>query len=276
MPVREQAKDRDIADAALLIEATRAGGAIAKKFFGGEFKRWSKGQAGPVTEADYAVDKYLRETLLAARPDYGWLSEETEDDSSRLSRERVFIADPIDGTRAFMRGLPEFTIVACVVTEGRPVAAAIYNPITGEMFDAIAGSGARRNGEPLRVSAQAALENCRMIASNEVLARKEWDEPWPPMHVENRRSIAYRMALVGAGDVDAMISLGAKHDWDVAAGDLIVHEAGGRVSTGEGAVMLYNTPRALQPDIVAATPPLHDHVIARTRKLRARDPAHKL
>jgi myo-inositol-1(or 4)-monophosphatase len=270
------ARDQDRADTALLIEATRAGGDIARKFFGGEYKRWNKGQAGPVTEADYAVDKHLRETLLAARPDYGWLSEETEDDPSRLSRERVFIADPIDGTRAFLRGLPEFTIVACVVAGDRPVAAAIFNPIMDEMYEAIAGGGARRNGSPLRVSDQDGIENCRMIASKEILARQEWGSPWPPMHVENRRSIAYRMALVGAGDFDAMISLGAKHDWDVAAGDLIVHEAGGRVTTGEGDTMRYNTPRALQPDIVAATPLLHERLIARTRELRARDPAQRL
>lgn len=276
MPGRDQAKELNGADTALLMEATLAGGAIAKKFFGGEFKRWDKGRAGPVTEADFAVDAYLRDTLLAARPDYGWLSEETEDDPARLSRERVFIADPIDGTRAFLRGLPEFTIVACVVAGGRPVAAAIYNPITGEMFDATAGGGARRNGTPLHVSAQDGVENCRMMASKEVLARREWGSPWPAMHVENRRSIAYRMALVGAGDFDAMISLGAKHDWDVAAGDLIVHEAGGRVTTGEGDTMRYNTPRALQPDIVAATPLLHERLIARTRELRARDPANRL
>jgi myo-inositol-1(or 4)-monophosphatase len=270
------ARDQDRADAALLVEAARAGGAVAKAFFGGEYKRWHKGQAGPVTEADYAVDKYLRETLLAARPAYGWLSEETEDNPARLSRERVFIADPIDGTRAFLRGLPEFTIVACIVAGGRPVAAAIYNPITDEMFDAVAGGGARRNGTLLRVTGRDGIENCRMIASKEVLARREWGAPWPAMHVENRRSIAYRMALVAAGEFDAMISLGAKHDWDVAAGDLIVHEAGGRVTTGEGDTMRYNTPRALQPDIVAGAPLLHERLIARTRELRARDPAHRL
>jgi myo-inositol-1(or 4)-monophosphatase len=188
----------------------------------------------------------------------------------------VFIADPIDGTRAFMRGLAEFTIVACVIAGERPVAAAIYNPITEEMFEATAGGGARRNGESLRASAQGKLDGCRMIASKEVLARKEWASPWPAMHVENRRSIAYRMALVAAGEFDAMISLGAKHDWDVAAGDLIVREAGGCVTTGEGATMRYNTPQALQPDIVAAAPGLHDALVARTRALRARDPARKL
>jgi len=265
LPAREQ----DAGDTALLMDAVRAGGAIARKYFGGEYKRWDKGRAGPVTEADYAVDAYLKETLLKARPDYGWLSEETEDDSSRLSCERVFIADPIDGTRAFLRGLPEFTVVACIVSDGRPVAAAIYNPVTDEMFDAIAGGGARRNGEPLHVSAQAGIENCRMLASTVMLARPEWTAPWPAMHVENRRSIAYRMALVAAGDFDAMISLGAKHDWDVAAGDLIVREAGGRVTTGEGATLLYNKAQALQPDIVAAPPALHECLIARTSALRA-------
>lgn len=268
------AHDRDRADTTLLIEAVRAGGAIARKFFGSEYKRWDKGRAGPVTEADYAVDAYLKDTLLKARPDYGWLSEETEDDSSRLSAKRVFIADPIDGTRAFLRGLPEFAVVACVVSGGRPVAAAIYNPVTDEMFEATADGGARRNGQTLHVSAQAAIENCRMLASTTMLKRPEWGAPWPIMHVENRLSIAYRLALVAAGEFDAMVSLGAKHDWDVAAGDLIVREAGGCVTTVKGAALLYNGPQALQPDIVAASPLLHECLLARTRALRAPQSTH--
>jgi len=269
------ARDQDRADTALLIQATRAGGAIAKNYFGGEYRRWDKGRAGPVTEADYAVDAYLKDTLLKARPSYGWLSEESEDDRSRLSAKRVFIADPIDGTRAFMRGVPEFTVVACVVERGKPVAAAIYNPVTDEMFEATTGGGARCNGAALCVSAQAGIENCRMLASTTMLSRSEWASPWPAMQVENRRSIAYRMALVAAGEFDAMISLGAKHDWDIAAGDLIVREAGGRVTTGDGAALLYNGLQALQPDIVAAPPLLHECLLARTRALRASQSTHR-
>src|SRR6202008_985395 len=140
-----------------------------------------------------------------------------------------------------------------------------------EMFEATAGGGARRNGETIRVSAQSDIANCRMLASTTMPARPEWGEAWPPMHIENKRSIAYRMALVAAGDFDAMVSVGAKHDWDVAAGDLIVHETGGPATTGEGQIMRYNQPQALQPDIVAAPPVLHEHLIARTRRLRARD-----
>lgn len=259
MPAREQ----DFADTRLLIEAVRGGGAIACKFFRGEFKHWSKGKAGPVTEADLAVDAYLSTTLMKVRPDYGWLSEESIDDKSRLARQRVFIADPIDGTRAFIRGLPEFTIVACVVDGGRPVSAAIFNPVTDEMFDATLNGGAHLNGEPIHVTSQSAIEGCRMLSSANMLSRPEWTAQLPDMQIEQKRSIAYRMALVAAGQYDAMVSLGPKHDWDVAAGDLIVHEAGGRATTGTGEALIYNRPAALQPSAIAATPLLHACLLER-------------
>lgn len=259
------AHDHDLADTRLLIDAVRDGGAIACKFFKGEYKHWSKGKAGPVTEADLAVDAYLNTKLTNARTEYGWLSEESIDDKSRLTKQRLFIADPIDGTRAFIRGLPEFTIVACVVDGTRPVSAAIYNPVTDEMFDATLNGGAHLNGKPIHVSVRTDLEGCRMLSSANMLERPEWTAKLPAMQIEQKRSIAYRMALVAAGQYDAMASLGPKHDWDVAAGDLIVHEAGGLATTDAGATLVYNQPPALQPSTIAAGPRVHACLLERLR-----------
>ncbi len=147
MPERKPLHEH-VVDTALLVETVREAGKIARKYFRGEYASWDKGGGNPVTEADIAIDRNLREVLLAARPNYGWLSEETEDDPARLTRDRVFIVDPIDGTVGFLKGRPHFTIVASVVHAGRPVSAAIYNPITEEMYEATYRNGARLNGDP--------------------------------------------------------------------------------------------------------------------------------
>src|SRR5262249_31167026 len=155
------------------------------------------------------------------RPAYGWLSEETEDDSSRLMRTRVFVVDPIDGTHGFIKGRPHFTIAACVVENARPVAAAIYNPITDEMYEASPRAGARLNGVAIHVSAQDNLANATILAPRDIGTDPQWRGRFPDStKLENRASIAYRLGLVAEGRFDAVISLSAKHDWDLAAGDL--------------------------------------------------------
>ena len=267
MPARDDAA----ADLVLLEESVREAGKIARSFFGGTYKRWDKGKGNPVTEADLAVDKFLSEHLRAARPNYGWLSEETEDDESRLSAEAVFVVDPIDGTIAFMKGRPHFTICAGVVCDGLPVAGAVYNPITGECFTAHAAGGAFLNGSPIVVSKQICVENCRMLGDKPMFAHVAWDNPpnvpWPPMQIETRNSIAYRMALVAAGQFDAMMALSAKHDWDLAAAEIIVSEAGGVVTTHTGSKLRYNRENTLQPSVVAAGPTLHAHLMERVSHL---------
>jgi myo-inositol-1(or 4)-monophosphatase len=262
-----QAREFDSADdLALLEETVREAGHIARRFFGGEFKRWNKTE-GPVTEADLAVDTFLNDRLKTARPGYGWLSEETEDDASRLTARMTFIVDPIDGTLAFVRNKPEFTICAGIASEGRPIAGVVYNPITDECFRARAGGGAFCNGVPIRVSDMATVENCRMLADKPMFSHPAWNNPpnipWPPMHIETRNSVAYRMVLVARGDFDAMMALSAKHDWDIAAADIILTEAGAKVTTHKGDAFRYNGATALQPSIVAANPRLHDAILAR-------------
>ena len=255
------------ADLALIEEAVRDAGVIARRFYRGSYRQWSKEKGQPVTECDLAIDKFLAERLLTARPDYGWLSEETEDDPARLEARYVFIVDPIDGTVAFLKGRPYFTISVAIVCDARPVVGAVYNPITGECFTAAAATCVKLNGRPIHVSGQSDIEGCRMLGPRATFEHQAWttapDIPWPPMHIETRNSIAYRLALVGSGAFDATMSLSAKHDWDLAAGDLIVQEAGGRATTHTGAALQYNGAVPLQPSLVAAGPLLHGKLITR-------------
>jgi len=261
------APDDDDALLALLERSVREAGAIARGFFGGDYKRWDKSKGNPVTEADLAIDKFLGETLRAARPDFGWLSEETEDDAARLAARDVFVVDPIDGTIAFVKGRPHFTICAGVVRDGVPVAGAVYNPITEECFTARSGRGAHLNGAPIHVSERVGLEGCRMLSDRTMLAHKAWEtppnRPWPPMDIESRNSVAYRMALVASGQFDATIALSSKRDWDLAAAEIIVREAGGIVTTHTGAALRYNGASTIQPSLVAAGPSLHAAIMAR-------------
>jgi myo-inositol-1(or 4)-monophosphatase len=250
-------------DTVLLEDAVREGGAIARTFLTGRNKIRSKTDGSPVSEADLAVDQFLTGRLRPARPDYAWLSEETEDDPARLSARRVFVVDPIDGTVAFLKGRPHFTICAAVVEGEIPVAAAIYNPLTEECFTATRGAGARLNGAPIRVSGRERLDGCRMLASKTTLKDPCWAGAWPPMTVETPNSIAYRVALVACGAFDAAITLAATHDWDLAAADLIVREAGGLISSHEGTTPRYNQANPIQRSVVAAGRFLHEAILAR-------------
>jgi myo-inositol-1(or 4)-monophosphatase len=259
-----EASDSNLADTALLVASVRQAGVIARKFFGGTYRQWDKGRGNPVTEADLAIDKQLRQVLLAARPNYGWLSEETEDEPRRLDCGRVFVVDPIDGTHGFIKGRPHFTIVAAVVEAGRPVSAAIYNPVTEELFSATKFAGASRNGETIHVSPRTGLDGARLLGPRDTADFPQWRETLPrSVTVENRASIAYRLALVADGSFDAMISLSAKYEWDVVAGDLIVSEAGGRVTAPDYAVLHYNKPKPLLQGVIAAGPALHKLLLDR-------------
>jgi myo-inositol-1(or 4)-monophosphatase len=249
-------------DLKLLESAVRAAGGIARNYYGGDVRRWNKAGGSPVTEADLAVDKFLRETLCAARPDYGWLSEESVDGFARLERPRVFVVDPIDGTVAFLKQRPHFTVCAAVVEAGRPNAGVVYNPITGEFYAGLAGGGATLNGAPIHVSDRSEIEGARMLGPKNLFA-----QGWPRLEVTTLSSIAYRLALVAAGSQDAMISLTVKHDWDLAAADVIVQEAGGVLSDQAGRKLLYNRPTATQRATIAAGPKLHGLLLEHLRQM---------
>ena len=243
-------------DLTLLESRVRDAGKIALRYFCGSYKRWSKEGGSPVTEADLAIDAFLKTELCHARPDYGWLSEESVDDAARLEKTRIFVVDPIDGTVAFMKGRPHFTICAAMVEHGRPVAGVVFNPAQDECFTAAAGQGARLNGHPIRVGAATEIPGLRLLADKKLFAA------WPPMQIETFSSIAYRIVLVAAGRFDAMISLTLKRDWDLAAADIILAEAGGRLVGADGADLRYNRAQAIQGATVAAGPGLIGPLLA--------------
>ena len=258
-------------DVVLIESAVRQAGEIARRYYGTEYRRWSKSRGEPVTEADLAIDRFLRVTLGKARPDYGWLSEETGKDLTRINTERVFIVDPIDGTTAFLKQRPHFSISVGIAENGRSVTGAVYNPILDEFFSAAKAAGAQLNGAGISVSSCAAVEGCRILGPKDMFAHPAWSEPplepWPPMQIEARSSVAYRMALVAAGQFDAALILSAKHDWDMAAGDLIVREAGGLVTDKDGNALQFGRPDAVQRTMVCAGPALHARLLERLRHL---------
>ena len=258
----------DADDLALLTSAINAAGKLAREGFEGTQRSWEKSKGNPVTETDLAVDRYLNQHLCDARPDYGWLSEESTDNQARLGKKRIFVVDPIDGTLAFIKRKPEFVVCAAVVEDGVPVVAVILNPITNELFTAVAGGGALFNGQPAVVSQRRALEGCRMLVARDVIEHQAWPEKWPAMELGKRASIAYRMALVANGQFDGMMALSAKHEWDSAAGTLIVQEAGGVVTSHTGAALAYNQPTTVHRSLVCAGPHLHRAIMARTANLQ--------
>jgi myo-inositol-1(or 4)-monophosphatase len=218
----------------------------------------------PVTNADLAVDELIKARLRAARPDYGWLSEETVDDRSRFSTRRLFLVDPIDGTVAFMKGRPWWTVSVAVVEDGRALAGVIYAPRLDETYEAERGGGARLNGAAIHASACADLEACAMLGPAGAFTHLTGPEPWPQMRIENRNSIALRMGLVAAGAFDAAVALSPKADWDLAAGLVIAEEAGAVATDHKGRPLRLNGESALHPSLVCAGPALHTLILQRT------------
>jgi myo-inositol-1(or 4)-monophosphatase len=255
-------------DLSLLEAAAREGGALARALIAKPLEIQSKGAAGPVTNVDFAVDALLTERLRGARPDYGWLSEEAPDaPADRVRKARTFMIDPIDGTAALIGKVPQWTISIGVVEGERAFAGVVYNPMTDEMFVGAPGHGARLNGRPMRASLRDTLEGARMIGQRNRFADKRWETPWPKMDIVERPSIAYRLALVAAGQGDATLLFGFKNDWDVAAGAGLVEAAGGAVSDlwGEPLRLNQETPRV--PGVAAGGAALHALLIERTRAL---------
>lgn len=251
------------ADLALIRAAALRAGELALAEREKGLKIRSKPGGSPVTSADLAVDRLLREALLGARPDYGWLSEETADGAGRLSARRLFVVDPIDGTVAYMKNKPWWCVPIAVVEAGRPVAAVIHAPMLGETFEAVLGQGARLNGRPIAASDAETLDDASVLADARLMEGPQWPEPWPAMRFEKRNALAYRMALVAAGAFDAAIALSPKWDWDVCAGALIAEEAGARVSDHHGRPWRFNRADPRQASLVCSAPALHGLILRR-------------
>jgi myo-inositol-1(or 4)-monophosphatase len=217
---------------------------------GGE--HWFKGPGQVVTAADVEVDRLLYETLIGAFPGDAWLSEERADDGARLRRGRVWVVDPIDGTRAFASGLPEFAISVALLVDGIPVLGVVANPATGERFEAERSCGAWQGAARLRTSALGTLEGARLLSSRTEMRRRHWAALMPEAVFTDLSSLAYKLALVACGRFDGLISLRASHDWDIAAALLLIEEAGGLLTSADGADLALNQPEPRHPGLVAA------------------------
>ena len=252
-----------MSDLTLIVEAARAVGETALQLQSEGLRIWGKENKTPVTNADIEVDTLLKAMLLQAKPEYGWLSEETADDPSRLERRRLFVVDPIDGTVAFMNYKPFWAVSIAVVEDGQPIAAVVHAPELDETFTAQAGQGAFLNGQPIRASTTAELVNSGMLGDAKMFAHPAWRTPWPEMRIETRNSIAYRLCLVADGRFDAALALSAKSEWDLAAADLIRAEAGALLTDHKGRTFSYNKPVPLMPSLICAAPAMHPLILER-------------
>ncbi len=238
-------------------------GDLALMHFRRKPRNWRKADGTPVSEADMAVDKLLRARLIPEFPDFGWISEE----SARVlptTGSRLWIVDPIDGTRSFLDGDNGWCIAAALVADGRPVIASIVQPATGQRFEAVAGGGARLDGKAIQVSRRSELEGSQLMVKPRLLARSDWAKAWPPVGTGTTGSLALRLCHVATGSYDAAIALGDKADWDMAAGDLIVHEAGGVVSDLEGQPLSYGPGRPGRNGFIAAGAGLYHEILSHT------------
>lgn len=220
-------------DLALLCDAAREAGAIALRYFGKNPEVWMKGGTSPVSEADYAADTYLRNTLLAARPDYGWLSEETADGPERLKARRIFVVDPIDGTRGFLDGQKYWCVSVAVVEDGKPIAGVLECPAAHETYWATPGTGAFLNGERIKVRNTPAIAALGGPKALQDLVPQAWQGRLT--RTAYIPSLAYRLAMIAKGSLDATFVKPNAHDWDIAAAELILREAGGRLIDSHGA-----------------------------------------
>ncbi len=250
----------------LLVEAARRASKIALPLAGGAAKSWEKrGNEGPVTEADLAINQMLLAFLRSERPDYGWLSEESEDDPSRLEKHSCFVIDPIDGTRSFMNGDNTWAHSFAVTKDGLPYAAVVYLPAFDYLYAAQLGKGAFLNHKPISVSTQRALDNANVLAARPAQQAQFWRNATVPGFTRHHRpSLAYRLALVAEGRFDAMITFRNSWEWDICAGALIAAEAGAIVSDRTGRKLSFNQKRPLTKGAIAAAPLLHNDIIARS------------
>ena len=248
-------------DLALLIKAAREAGAIAMGFFRRDPQVWWKEGNSPVSEADFAVDTFLKETLIGARPDYGWLSEETEPREGEHSR--FFVVDPIDGTRSFLRGETTWCVSIAVVEAGRPVAGVIDAPALEEVFTAHSSGPALLNGQPMGVSAPVTDGSLLLSAPDSIRKEISASEQETLRFAPNTPSLALRLALVAAGRLDGTLIRPRANDWDIAAGDLILERSGGALSDVELKPRHYRTQGMRHGILLAGA----GHAIGRLRRL---------
>ena len=245
-----------------IYSALEAARKIFSRFTAGAIEAEYKIGHDPVTEADRAVDAVLRKELL--REGEGWLSEEGVDDFSRLDKKRVWVVDPLDGTREFVAGIPEFCVSIAMVENGRPVAGGICNPQTNELFLGSLDSGVTCNGKPARPSQRTSLNGALVLASRSEVKRGEWKQfEGTNLKIRPMGSVAYKLALVSAGLADVTFTLVPKHEWDIAGGAALVASAGGFVSTLEGGPLRCNNRDPLLKGLIACGPRMAEELLSR-------------
>jgi len=252
-------------DVKLVQQVTREAGRIALSYFTRDIHVWEKSADNPVSEADIAVDDFLRTTLMQNRTGYGWLSEETEDQPERLRRGRLWIVDPIDGTRAFLAGGDDWGISVALVQNQKPIIAAFYAPVKDAFYFAETGKGATKNATAISTSTCTDLSAAKMMGDPSAFkASKFWPVAWPEsMTAVQANSIALRICQIADAQFDCCVTLRPKNDWDVAAADLILSEAGGKLTTGDGHELVFNREKPLHKHIVAGTEPIIPALMAR-------------
>lgn len=258
------------ADLDLACRAARAAGVAAMRRFGDDHDVVHKSPDQPLTRADLEANDALRSVLQGERPDYGWLSEETVDSPDRFERQRVWVVDPIDGTRSYIEGRREFAISVGLVEDGRAIVGVVLNPATDELFAASLGGGAwveaRETRRPIRVS-DGAREQAIILASRSEIAAGEFDPFHHGWELAPLGSTAYKLARVANGEGDVFVSRGPKSEWDVCAGALIVEEAGGAATDLRGEPLRYNCPDPRVYGILATNGHLHESVAAKLREM---------
>jgi myo-inositol-1(or 4)-monophosphatase len=251
-------------DAKLLADTVREAGALALSLFRTELKNWTKGASSPVSEADIRVNDLLEERLRSATPDYGWLSEESADDEQRLGKRRVWIVDPIDGTRGYLAGREDWCVSVALVEDASPVLAAVFVPASDEFFFAVRGQGATLNDMPVSATAGTELDFPRMAGPKPLVERLNPSSDEIVLH-PRIGSLALRLCRVAQGGLDAAFAGGQSRDWDLAAANLIVQEANGKMTTLSGDAIQYNRREVAHGVLVAAGRDRHARIVEHFR-----------
>ncbi len=243
------------------VRAARAAGEIIRSFYEETYTVAEKGHDSPVTPADLQANHKIHEILQGAFPDYGWLSEETVDSPERLSCRRVWVVDPMDGTKEFVQKIPEFSVSIALVEDGSPVIGVAYNPIRNQLFFAGRGQGVWQDDKKVCVSTTSSLAGATVLASRSEHKRGEWERFKSLFRVIPTGSAAYKFALVAAGNADATFTLVPKNEWDLCAGALLVEEAGGKVTDLDGRPIIYNRKETLLRGVIASNGLLHQQIL---------------
>tara|TARA_B100000989_G_C19508416_1_gene457641 strand:+ start:975 stop:1778 length:804 start_codon:yes stop_codon:yes gene_type:complete len=245
----------------LIFDAVKNAGKIALEFDKKKINFWYKSKNQPVTDADIKINDYLKSFLLEKYPNFGWLSEETVDNGSRNTQKNFWCLDPIDGTRSFLNGKPEFTISLAWMHKSIPIFGIIYNPKTEELFHAEKKNGAFCNDKKIKVNNQIKIRNCNLGISNSEFENLKKFSTLKNLEILKMGSIAYKIALVAKGEIDIAMSLTKKSDWDLAAGALIVEEAGGIITKKNGEPLTYNTDALKISSVIASNPKIHKEML---------------